>query len=772
VYKYHADPSDRVHPLVMPSGLSSNSFVRGDERDTIDPDGAVVDPEEARFDRATLLAAVPASYTDIYGGSGFLFNSGVNHNGTTPLMVYLDGSSAGPGSPPSAGKLIVFHGGTINPSDPLNSSNATVTDANLRRAGPLSTEAGHGEDFLDILNNTVAVDALGFQPWSMVVMHGLILAAGTVWKCTSVGTQWWLSLYEFQGWGFASNQDAGAGGWSLLWSEKTATAIGAHEQDIEPRGAPYCLRVAPHGPGRTTQPLFCGFVSSGYIFKNDSSEMYQARSGRAYYFQATRANTSQEWEVVGGTNGLVHAINVWPGEEGIEGILNHVHSVMATEWNTGGDGPGGVQLMISIGDGPTKNRFICARLDDYTADYTIPENWTIIDNYHGVAEETATPTAPISTASPQPVAASFGAEPGQIVWGSDLGTEWLFMANLPTATGGPDQAQFDHMYGASSSFGHDAANAAPRRPGVVFSLSQPHPELSAGPMVAVYTEITSLAGGEAQATRVLYCPDGTKPDEWAQVAAIHGTDISNAAAALYGDYVYFAGFSYSLKRIPLPSVEAELPTLVRMHPLLIGCGGVNLVHEDYLIVPEDATAFTNLDKNTSAPFWTDGRTLPNPPSMATQAIKIKTQLDNGDGWAGQVRVSSNAGGSSWGSGWATNITQVRRIRGWLLDGSYDRSRPIPNKSKQFMVRVWDGSSTTNGVSAVVSCSNRWTPVTYIIAANISSSGGVGLRFYPTDQGTDTGKDENYGYFIVDLALDGNGDIPYPSRRVRAAPMNY
>ncbi len=719
--------------------------------DTIHPDGTLAAAGQMRFDGPLHVAAIPAESTEVLGGAGWIFASGVDHDGTTPLLVYLDRAGH---------SLDVFAG----PEPTLASSR------NLRTffAGPLTVAAipnpPPAPTFFNLLSTIPWGEGVkALDPASAVVFHGAIIVAGPVYLGTTVA-----SHYELMGWGFAMSQDRGLS-WNLMWDDTNQPQL----QRYIGRGKVWCLRAAPvHDQREAAHPNACIMCCTDYVYKDQNP---QAATGRVFYFRITRGvEPALPWQFGANTASKVKIFDLAPPiVPSLFKPLHHAHSCMATEWAPEGQPTTkGVQVLASIGDGRERNRFIrfTLPLDYLNSDYTTA-TWGFQDEYHGKADPAGQPDTQASE-SPQPVGAAFGANPGEIIWGTDLRTEWMFLTRLPTVGGSaPDQAKFEHLYGLATGFGHDTQNGGHSQP-LVFTIYQPRPELRTGPLAAGYGEQGGLTGAEPAADRVLYCPDTSKPREWVQVSGNGGTPTVHAG------HVYFSDSTAGLQRIPVPSLTpTAAPTLMKIKPVLVGPGGKNLVKKDnggcYFEdnVPLPPATFTTLTLVTAVPpVWADdGTELPAVPSLGNRALKIRTTRDDGSGFFGHIRVSSDVG-TSWNTlpspfGWVTqpNADQVRRFRGWFLDGTYDQSAAIsPNKTAQLYLRLWDGGAVdVAGARTEYSCRDRWVPCTNISVKSLGLNTGLGLRLNALSTGVDPHKEDNRAYLVVGEALDGNGSLPYP-----------
>ncbi len=719
---------------------------------TIDPDGTRVDPGVPRFDESVRIAAVPGSYTEVLGGgiAGYLLASGVDGNGTDGLLLYLNVSH---------GRFRIYQ----------NDSTTPLYDyaLNVRDVGP-NTFAAYAPPkpttFLDLLDNGTGVGARALQPKTAVIFHGAVVVAGPVWIRQSDGK------YELSGWGFALSNNKGApGSWLTFVHDSDPLQQG---QLYVPRGREWCMRAAPiHGARGQANPLSCSICCSDYVFKDQPGG--QAVSGRAYYFQILRPGVGSNWTV--GQGAYQDKLKVFDIRPTAFRKLNHAHSCVATEWTPPDSEAQGVQLMVSIGDNRVHNRFIRFTHPSYLGDYTT--GWTVQENYHGKADAATGPAE--ATESPQPVVALFGPSPGEIIWTADLRSEWLFLMRLPNGDDLPDQARLEHLYGFGTGVGHGFVSGQfdpPRSRPVLMAVSQARPEVSGHSLAAVYDE-ESHTGYEPDARRILFCPDSSKPKEWTQILATH-SDGSSPTVAIHAGYIYFASFGTGIRRIPIPSLTpASAPTLKSLRPMLVGCGGKNLVKElcffEDVLNPSNPATVTPIQKISNfPPQWQDGSLPPMPiaPTLADRGLKLRTQRSNSAGYYARVRVSSDVS-TSWntlppGYQWVTQPTgpvQVRRFRAWLRDGSFDQAAQItPNKTHALYVRLWDETGV-NRAGAVNECSvrDRWVPCTNISVQTIADTRALGLRFNAYTSGSDTDKEDNYGYILIAEALDGNGALPYP-----------
>lgn len=474
VYTFTANQDKTGAAFLLSSGLGQ-SFARNVA--TVAPDAQAVAANKARRDKELVIVAIPEIET-VTTDVGNLLASGVDADGVTPLLVH---------GAYWVNKLYVWAG------DPTTTT-PNVTTLTTITAGPLTEPFGDDRE-VGVL--TGLAEDLGFEPLCAVVVHGIIVLGGCVWEKIPNDT-----LYELKGWGFVTNTQQGASNsWQLQWDDRGSP----HTQVYNERGRPWVMKAAPIYQRGVGHPTHCAVVCCDYLVKDKT--IGQAASGRVYYFRVTRSSTSSRaWAIPTGANGKVKFFDIWPGQRGINGLLNHVLCVMATEWNMGEEEGGGVQLLIATGDGPQHNRLIRARMADYTADYaaTSPDPWTITDFYHGTADLPSGPFDP-GTPSPQPWNALFGTTEGEILWAGDYSTEWIFKTVSPTDSG-TGQAQLVHLFGFASGAGDpNEARMNVQMP----CFTQERPELTADNEVMVAMDIGGLPWPhDPLATqRLLYCPD-------------------------------------------------------------------------------------------------------------------------------------------------------------------------------------------------------------------------------------------------------------------------
>ncbi|MBC7834645.1 MAG: hypothetical protein H7Y88_06030, partial [Phycisphaerales bacterium] len=547
--------------------------------------------------------------------------------------------------------------------------------------------------------------------------------------------------------GFVVSQDQGVT-WTRLWDDTASPA-----SDQGPKLREWCPSAAPVW-NRSSQiqgsPLECWICSSDYRHSTSST------GGRVYVFRMARPNASTAWSFgpVSGT-GLVKYFDI-PGA-----IRAHAHAAQITEYKSSG-----LQMLASMGDG-LQNRLVRHVMVNRNLDYTNAANWSVTDDYHGRYPHGSV----TATNSFQPIGAAFGPEPGTVLWGSDQYTDWLNLVRMPDVdgTGLSAQCSIEHIYGLSTGAGYktyDVSETVDITVPNIFVMNQGRPETN-GPIVASFHD--SRVTGRVSVDRVLYSPGldvlkatfNTRRYTFMQVAAAR---VGELTCCTYGSFIYFNGFNgtnpdyVGLRRIPAPSYKI-------VQPILVAPGGKNMVK---------ATCWVNGDGplSTFTPMtqvggqWVDGTQVLTPPSMGDRLIKIN-MLTSDSSNLGLIGVSRAQGGTNWNDvspSWLNNLAQVRRFRGWLLDGS--KGRKTPNKTLGFSVSFNQGDSTNLTASGIqYSSGDQWCPITriarrFIPGPTIGRTGLV-LGVIGNSGGNPVFTDDNYGWVIIDLAQDGNGSLSYP-----------
>lgn len=261
--RFLADYATRSMKVPAGSGLTA-TFTRAIA--TIDPDadGTNVAVNDERFDESVRIAAVPAPseggfFERVFGPGGRLLASGVDHDGSLPLMIYHNFNN---------GQILVFHGDSLTPGtgplfNQLVAAEVNITELTDRTPGPRSRAAQNnptGGPFGDLLLNEEEPGAKALQPVTAVICHGAIIVGGPVWVHINSTT---VHEYELTGWGFAINQDQGAGPWSLVWDD-TGTA---QPQLYLKRGREWCMRAAPIWKRGVSPPTAFSICCTDYVFK-------------------------------------------------------------------------------------------------------------------------------------------------------------------------------------------------------------------------------------------------------------------------------------------------------------------------------------------------------------------------------------------------------------------------------------------------------------------------------------------------------------------------
>lgn len=781
-FRFDGAYSGNFYRVDSPLGVTFSRAVA-----TVDPSGASVISNKPRFDRATHIAPVGDPTGIAIGDDGAapesrLLAAGVAADGTTPLMVFRDEDH---------GKLFVLSGSTL--SEVLRTSLTTVSLVNVQGNNPSEaagfTPSGLSSDYVLV-------------PSSAVVVHGLVVLAGMLVK--EVGTT---STYEIVGWGFAQlTKPDDDFVWTHLWND---ASIGDNQPNFY-RGREWCLHASLAHARGDAHPLTCWISSTDYRYQAFTA--YPAHEpltlgGRVFVlkFKRTTENDPWEWET---ESGDPFYSDIEPGNGDIATGC-HAHSCQIAEY-----GNNGIQMVASVGDAQYHSRFICYRLADLAEDYSDPDNWTWTSGgYHGFRQQGGLPDPLLGSRSQQPVGVALGprarlAQPfsnsvslnyrSTLIWGTDEQAEVITRMVLPEPTevqNGTDQLWIEHLHGFTTGFGSEYGASFSRLRGIVFCLAQSSAESGSGSLVAVLSNASDDDGGDPPErlaiTRLLYCPDQSHPDRWMQVFSTWGE--SEGTAVLYGDRVYFNSYSQldgngGLQYIPIPTDTTVFK------PIIVAPGGKNLAIEGCAkdIGEQGSNGIVQLTKN-AAGKWEDTlpngitkRSLPPPPSITSEVYRIRTWRSvpgTTDKFICRVRVSGQSAGN-WnelapGQGWSTG-TKVRRIRCWVLDGTWgvltgSNSQSSPNKSAQMSMRTRTGLDTNvdppivQGAPLLFSCSNRWCPLTIIGVRTITNdpsnhlTEGIAIELLCA---SDTNSpifppDDNYLYLAIDGAFDGNGSLPYP-----------
>jgi hypothetical protein len=158
--------------------------------------------------------------------------------------------------------------------------------------------------------------------------------------------------------------------------------------------------------------------------------------------------------------------------------------------------------------------------------------------------------------------------------------------------------------------------------------------------------------------------------------------------------------------------------------------------------------------------------------MATHAWRVETsraQEGSPDKFITRIHVSSDSL-STWNAltpVWNTE-NRIRRYRAWVLDNSFNKENPAPNKTIQMSSQIHNvpgNSPFPNEPSfTLYSCSNRWCPATFVAYHDFDIASGVakalGLVIRSSWAGAAHPDDNNF-YLVVDSALDSFGSLPYP-----------
>jgi hypothetical protein len=737
------------------------SFTRGIQ--TVDPGSVLMGPDEPRFDRMVAIpsVAVPppepseTAALQVYSNTqGQILAFGVDRDGVTPLMVMVDRIST---------SLWVFvNGGFPNDTNPLPTTLPgaavaphTKTQLTANPKGIALSDQGKpvATTFLDLFDGS---SGIGFEPVDGIVFHGLIVLAGRIFVRDGMPNA--PGHWPLLGFGFAVSNDRGAT-WSLVYYDRDENDPDMARK-LWPRGQTWVIRVAALYDSRyAANPAECIVSSTDYRHNLATGQI--AASGHAWVLKFTRSlSPIDDWQL----SAAVARFSILSN--------THCHVAHVTEYHPFPDNKG-LQLLVSNGDGPDRNRFTRYILNDKD-DPNFATNWIPVDDYHG----THAPFFPgKAMLSQQPVGAIQGPREGAIIWGADSQTEWISMMQLPFDA---NPSSFTHIYGLATGFG----DAVIIRNGSLVNLKDLRPENSGAsdpatfpaPCIAsVWNELASTEEELRASARILYTPHlDAAGGVWTQVG---NTRWLSPTSAQYGGYIYSASdvdIAVGLRRFPIPGVKT-------FRPVLVAPGGANMVIANCAWVDETFPPIVEGERHATvlkiagsqAIGFTDpefpSRVL-HPPCLCDQVFKIKSFFTEDKSTAGIIRVSEDE--SSGVILWSA-APQVRRFRGWMLDGSYYTLSP--NKTGQLTATIWpDTPQGERGSWIRYSCGwgaagqDRWCPIT-IIAYNDVLAVTSTLQLQLFASGDRNVADSNVLYVAIDQALDGVGSLAYPLPPSPSAP---
>ncbi len=781
---YSTQNPENLSGFAGSAGLTA-TFSRSEP--TVDRTGASVDSNHARFDRPTLVAPLIQDQGLTIGNYGVapesrVLASGLDADGATPVTVFMDEDHT---------RLYVISG-----------TNNSVLEWELVETQLVSTTAGAPSLTTYALNTTSNATGPRIVPQSAVIVHGLIVVAGAFLTRPGSGSE-----YQVAGWGFLMSANGGST-WTFVWadSDQSDAQVGHW------RGREWCLR-ASLAHNSVDHPVECWIASTDYRVQTPDSPSTAPLGGRVTLIRFQRSSgTGADWNWVMDSNGNPFTFYIGPGSGNVTTGC-HLHSAHVAEY-----GAVGLQMIVSVGDAQFHSRFVRFSISDYSQSddyYTNPANWTVDrgantspDGYHGFRQTIAGEKTLPGSRSQQPVGVAVGprtttskpfatqtATRSTLIWGGDEQAEVLTRMVLPEPGDSPNQLWIEHLYGFNTGFGSNYAGSFARLRGLVFSLAQARPEKASVAGAAPLVAVLSNADDETSMTRVLYCPDPVpNAPLWVQLATRWGS--SSGTAVLHGTKVYFSAYgdpdseTWGLRSIDV----SQLDTTV-FKPIIVGPGGKNLAISTCFVETGDqapvlgsSAGIVALSKNASG-IWIDTlpgfaiRKLPSPPSMTSRVFRVRTRRDatmNANRFICRIHLSGEEG--QWnqlasGHGWNSNVAQVRRVRCWVLDGSFSvlngaNGQSYPNKTAQMSMRMIDGGDQNpadfKGAPLLFSCSNRWCPLTIVGFRAIDqfadpNEQGIGIELLcSSDTGYDTfPPDDNYLYLAIDGAFDGNGSFPYP-----------
>lgn len=756
---------------------------------TVDPTGASVDAGSARFDRPTRVAPLLPDDEVFVLPQSRVLASGLDELGETPLTVLQNDYQI---------RLDVLKG----PNNSVHSTSMVLTPLVVATVG--NPEYPVHQTYA--IKATASDEGPRIVPQSAVVAHGLIVVGGVYLE--RVGSD---SNYTVKGFGFLISTNEGLT-WTHLWND-----AGQSDPDVNHwRGREWCLHVS-FALNMVEHPDECWLAATDYrIQRNDDTP--PPEGGRVTLIRFRRNySLDQTWYPIWGAGETPFTYFIGAGSS-LVATGCHLHSAHVAQY-----GETGLQMVVSIGDAQPHSRFVRFTIDDVTvsgheADYANPANWNVDggnastppDGYHGFRQTTT-----LGSRSQQPVGVAVGprlstykpfssANPAvrsTLIWGGDEQAEVLTRMVLPEPGDSPNQLWIEHLYGFNTGFGSNYEGDFTRLHGIVFALAQARPERADVDWAAPLVAVLSNADDTKSMTRVLYCPDPVQnPTLWMQLATRWGT--SPGTAVVHGSKVYFVAYGdqtdvKGVRSIDVSGINANTATIFR--PIIIAPGGKNLaVQSCYVKKGEQWTSnstkpllmLANPATPSLPPVGVDNiqglgmRYLPPLPCVSARIFRVQTKRTV-EGTIGNRFICrihlSGAAADQWnqlvGGGWNSADAQVRRVRCWVLDGSWGvltgaNGQSHPNKTAQMSMRMIDGGTHNpddfKGAPLLFSCSNRWCPLTIVGFRAIDQSGGANERGIGIELlcASDTGydafpPDDNYLYLAIDGAFDGNGSLPYP-----------
>lgn len=345
------------------------SFSRGTSTTT--HDGTPIGPDVPRYAPETTLAGAPLleSVREDTGQISIL-GSGLDHDGTTPLLVVLDLSGQ---------RLDVF---AVAGEDLLRAEQNGV--------GRIRTELA-GAAFNDVLRG--AVPGKLYSPRAATICHGLIVLFCEVLEDADPPAGLWRSRAV----AFVLSQDQGRT-WQLH-HEDSAVDVGVR------RGQTWSLQNWwPSQP--SLHPLAARFVATDYRHQS------AARGGRTFLFRAARAGVGSAWTID----------PVETAYETTSPTAEHVHAAALLPFRGNGQ-----RVLSAVGDGQGANRISSVAREDPDGP---AGSWIVEEDYHGTRASGADP----GVWANQFVGSAPGGAAAAFLAGADVATEGLVSISATDAT--------------------------------------------------------------------------------------------------------------------------------------------------------------------------------------------------------------------------------------------------------------------------------------------------------------------------------------------------
>lgn len=333
---------------------------------TRSPDGQPVSPDAPRYSPTATIASAPLLETvRVNGGQQRLMGSGLDHDGTTPLMVLAD--------------LSHQH------FDVFTVAGDALRLAEQGGAGRIRTAIARGA-YNDLLAG--AVPGKLYAPRAGTVCHGLIVVLCEVMTDVSPPSGNWRSSAV----AFVISQDQGRT-WQLQFED---APVNPGVRRVETWSMQNWWPVE-----RVAHPLEAYFLATDYRHQPST------RGGRAYMFRARRISAGSPWSLEPTT--IVYET------EGPD--PQHAHTAGLLPF-----GGGGLRVVTSVGDCQTHSRITSTTRED--ASYLDP-GWTVQEDYHGSQASGIDP----GVWANQFVGCAPGPAADEMVTGSDVATEVIVSAS-------------------------------------------------------------------------------------------------------------------------------------------------------------------------------------------------------------------------------------------------------------------------------------------------------------------------------------------------------